>query len=412
LDFAYHYTQEQECFRQEVGPLLDACLSTAAQQRPPASGPPEHGWEEIASLKKWLGQRGWLLPDFTQDGHRVGLSQSRQLVLWEELEERDLLSLVAESGWSLAQAVAQWGTESQAASLLPALVRGEVSCWRCVIEEGLEPDGETLTIEAVEDSDDFVLDGNGMFSGISPRPDYVWVLARIRRGDAATPITASFLAPANLTGIAFPPARPQVDSPDRPVNFAQVRVPRTCLLGSGGEGWFLMTSSLLAEQSLRHPQRADAALDDLLRYADGTCRNGVKLSEEPVLQQLLMEAYTSGGLLRLLRTRDAWLRDSGGEVTYQEAQTRLWERRSALRLAEIVREVVGLYALLDSRDPRSPAGGRFESQQRGSLALYQGSPGVERESDIIARHLGLGRDRQWSPDATSPGVDADAPVVN
>ena len=402
MDFVYHYTQEQERFRQEVRLLLDTNPSTVSTGKAPLSDAQQATWEQIDSLKKRLGRRGWLLPGLAGDGGRMALGNSCQLVLWEELEKCGLLCVVAESGWSLAQAVAQWGDDSQIESLLPALGRGEASFSRYVLDEGMEPYGATLGIEAVEDSDDFVLDGEGVFTGLAPHPDYLWTLARIRREETTEPITASFLLPTGLSGITFAADRRLLDKQERLVTFAQARVPRSCMLGGEGDGWLLMASSLLGERALQHPHRADAALEELLRYADDTSRNGVRLSEEPVLQQLLMEAYTGSRLLRLLRTRDAWTRESGGEVTYQEAQTRLWERRNALRLAEIVREVVGLYALLDCDDPRAPAEGRFESQQRDSLALHHGTPGVDWESEIIARHLGLERSRKELPAALLP----------
>ena len=169
-----------------------------------------------------------------------------------------------------------------------------------------------------------------------------------------------------------------------------------------------MASALLWEQALCHPQRADNVLEGLLRHANETARDGVMLSELPVYKQLLMEAYTNSRLLRLFRTRDAWLRDSNSAITYQEAQTRAWGKRTALRQAEIVREVMGLYALLDSRDPRSPAGGTFEMQQRSSLAQHEQAPEVEGDASAIARHLGLGQPSQSSSVGPALSVPARA----
>jgi alkylation response protein AidB-like acyl-CoA dehydrogenase len=244
-----------------------------------------------------------------------------------------------------------------------------------------------------------------MFVGLAPSPDYLWTLARLQRGaDSRETVTASFLVPAGRKGITLATSRRLIDGTENPVQFSEVRVPRSCMLGQEGNGWLLMGSSALEEQALRHPQRSEETVEALLRYADETCRDGLALSEQQVYQQLLMEAYTNSRLLRLYRTRDAWIRDSGSEITYQEAQTRLWERRTALRLAEIVREVVGLYALLDDRDPRSPATGKFEAQQRKSLALNSQAIEMEGDMNAVARQLGLGRRREEGPGGQSADV--------
>ena len=113
------------------------------------------------------------------------------------------------------------------------------------------------------------------------------------------------------------------------------------------------------------------------------------LDRQELLQQLVMESYIKSRVARLFRMRDAWMRENGNHITYQQAQTRLWEGHAAMRLAEIVREVAGPYSLLDRQDPRAPAEGRFELQQRGSLDQNSSNGHWLADRKAIARHLGL-----------------------
>ena len=115
------------------------------------------------------------------------------------------------------------------------------------------------------------------------------------------------------------------------------------------------------------------------------------LSREPFLQQLLMEAYVTSQITRLFRTRNAWLATTGQQLTYHMAQTTLWEKQAALRLSQITREIMGIYALLDHRDPKSFLGGKFEREQRRSLTVQNPTGSSEVQADAIARHLGLSR---------------------
>jgi len=163
-------------------------------------------------------------------------------------------------------------------------------------------------------------------------------------------------------------------------------VPPHCLLGQEKDGWDLAQSTFPIPFATAYTSVQDQPLDDLLDYARTTTVQGVSIAAEPVRQQLLMEAYINRGIQRLFRMRDTWMRSTGTALTYHAAQTRLWEHRSALRLSEITREVMGVYALLDHRDPRAPNNGNFELQQR--LALTNSSASGS-DSKIIARALGL-----------------------
>ena len=163
-------------------------------------------------------------------------------------------------------------------------------------------------------------------------------------------------------------------------------MPPHCLVGQEKDGWDLARSAFLTPPLTVQPPVQDRPLDDLLDYARNTTVQGVSIAAEPARQQLLMEAYINSGIQRLFRMRDTWMRSTGVALTYHAAQTRFWERRSALRLCEITREVMGVYALLDHREARAPNKGSFESQQR--LALTDSSASGS-DSKMIAQALGL-----------------------
>ena len=233
MDFAYHYTEEQERFRREVADFLDAQLSGRVSGEGGGYAAPGMDWEQVHSLKQRLGEKGWLLPSPRQMGHTQGLTQPYRLVLWEELEKRGLLAMLAEAGWCLGGAIAQWGVGGQADTFLPALGRGEFSFWRQTIDPAIGPPAVELSIGATEDGDDYILEGEALFVGMAPSPDWLWTLACIQRegiGGGAV----SFLVPARQKGISLSTPRRLVDGPVNPVEFDQVRVPRSSMLGRKG----------------------------------------------------------------------------------------------------------------------------------------------------------------------------------
>ena len=127
-------------------------------------------------------------------------------------------------------------------------------------------------------------------------------------------------------------------------------------------------------------------VDALLQHAREAGRGGAPLSQDPVVRDLLVEAFIDAEIARLLDQRDWRLYDTGGELTYHAAQSALWRAQASARLAAIVRDVLGAYALLDQRDPRAPCGGAFERHQRESL---ESAGRVSGQMDAIVQALGL-----------------------
>ena len=381
MDFTYKYTDGQQSFRREVRSWLETHLPQELQD---SSGQPvldQIGWGECAALRKKLGAKGWLAPKEPMELGGEGLDPANALVLFEELDARGLGWLTEEAAGVL-QAMGRRNNQGDRESPATAIANGRVGCWRSQIHSLDDLDPGDWGIQITRDADDCILDGEGIFQGRDPAPGYLWTLAVHDPGGHPEQAFSAFLIPPNLDGISIHPVRRMSPYQVHRICFDQVRVPPHCLVDQAKEGWFLTQSAFLTPPL---PVR-DRPLDDLLDYARTTTVQGVSIAAEPVRQQLLMEAYINRGIQRLFRMRDAWMRSTGVALTYHAAQTRLSEQRSALRLSEITREVMGVYALLDHRDARAPKNGSFALQQR--LALADGRS-AGSDSKMIADALGL-----------------------
>lgn len=381
MDFTYKYTDGQQSFRREVRSWLETHLPQELQD---SSGQPvldQIGWGECAALRKKLGAKGWLAPKEPMELGGEGLDPANALVLFEELDARGLGWLTEEAAGVL-QAMGRRNNQGDRESPATAIANGRVGCWRSQIHSLDDLDPGDWGIQITRDADDCILDGEGIFQGRDPAPGYLWTLAVHDPGGHPEQAFSAFLIPPNLDGISIHPVRRMSPYQVHRICFDQVRVPPHCLVDQPKEGWFLTQSAFLTPPL---PVR-DRPLDDLLDYARTTTVQGVSIAAEPVRQQLLMEAYINRGIQRLFRMRDAWMRSTGAALTYHAAQTRLSEQRSALRLSEITREVMGVYALLDHRDARAPKNGSFALQQR--LALADGRS-AGSDSKMIADALGL-----------------------
>ena len=379
MDFAYHYTEEQERFRAEVSAWLDA------------NSPPETaltaGGAAWVRLRLALGEKAWLAPSLPVEQGGAGLTADHTVIVLEELDRRGLLVVHDAAGAQLRSALLESGSESLRRELVPVLASGRAVVWRIVLDEHAEPGGDTLGVSARPDGDGFILDGEAAFTGAGATPTHLWTLAA-SDGDGAI---LALVVPAGLHGVSVSTPRTLAGDSVHRATFEDVWVPRTSMLGDEGDGWRVARTAALQDPALELPApELSREAEALLRFARETTHEGRPLSEEPVRRMLLVEAYVDSRLSRLLTMRNQWRRSAGLPLTYELAQAEMLNERAALRLSHITQEVAGIYALLDADDPRA-ASPNFASQQRESVAGQNptGLPDARRQA--IAEALGMGK---------------------
>ena len=393
MDFQYHYTPHQERFRAEAARWLDANIPPGMDPvvcRHPATD----DWPALIRLRLLLGQKGWLSPQEPVSRGGLGADQGEEVALAEELAVRGLAWLLDPGAASLRRALNAQATQAQIDEFLGPVARGELSVWHTHLDPDSVPDPSDIGVVAAEDGDDYVLNGLEQFTGVGPKPDLLWALVKMCGGPGEkrpdSDLTFSCLVPANLEGISYGESQQLTADGPRSVAFDQVRVPRYYLLGLPGEGALLMqTTASEAPEGPAFPS-PDPEKDELQqRLLDIATQAVNDPDRQEVLLQLVMDAYIDRRVSRLFRIRDACIRQHTGNVTYHRAQTRMLEARAANRLSEVAGQVMGPYSLLNRQDPRAPAHGRFEAQQRESLARNNANDNWLMDRNTIARCLGL-----------------------
>ena len=396
MDFQYHYTPHQKRFRAGVARWLDANIPPGMDPvvcRNPATD----DWPALIRLRLLLGQKGWLSPQEPVSRGGLGATQGEEVVLAEELAVRGLAWLQDQGAAALRQALNARATQAQIDEFLAPVTRGELAVWHTRLDPDGTPDLSDIGVAAAEDGDDYVLNGLEQFTGIGPKPDFLWALVKLCDGPLEErqerpdfDLTFSCLVPADLEGISYAESRRLSAGGPRSVAFDQVRVPRYYLLGLPGEGALLMQTAAAGATENPAPHGADPETDVLQqRLLDLATQSVNDPDRREVLLQLVMDSYIDRRVSRLFRLRNAYMLQNEKDVTYQQAQTRMWDRRAAKRLSEAASQVLGPFSLLDREDPRAPAHGWFEGQQRESLARNSANDDWLMDRKTIARCLGL-----------------------
>lgn len=400
MDFATHYTPEQQEFRKEVRAWLDANIPRTTAQGFPADGNnlSEEQFLWMRDFRRKLGEKGWLAPLWPKEMGGGGLPVDQAVVIEEELAERDLPQ-IGDLGLSLgAPAIRAWGTDEQKQRFIPPILKGEIITWQVFTEPEAGSDLASLKTRAVEDGDDFVINGNKIFVGSKYHADYLYTLAVTDPTAPRHQNISAFMVPAGSPGLTITHLDLMAGGGKRMIYFEDVRVPREYLIGGDagrGKGWWVAQTTLELEHGGSGRVGRNKLVDKFIEYCKATRRNGRTLSSDPINQQILADMYIRSHVGRLLGLRNFWMRNSSQKFSYEGSQFSLWGKTFSPWLAEKMMEVAGPFAMIDTPD-LALSRGEVENHQRQSLATHPGgTPEIQRV--IMARAIGMSR----SPNRTA-----------
>ena len=385
MNFAF--TPEEEAFRQEVRAFLQAEL----RDRP--SGGPE-AWQFHRDFLKKLAERGWLTLAWPKEWGGQGASHMKQLVYNEEVAYYEAPANDMGSD-RVGPTIMLYGTEEQKQRYLPSIVRGEAVWCQGFSEPGSGSDLASLQTKAVQDGDEFVINGSKIWTSLAHLAQRMILLARTDPDAPKHKGISYFLLDMDTPGVTI---RPLVDMLGRhqfnQVFFDNVRVPRDCLLGELNRGWYVATSTLDFERS--GIQRVIGSMrnyERLLQYARETLQDGRPLIDRPQIRHRLAELKIEFEIGRILAYRVAWMQGQRLVPNYEASVSKLYGSELAQRLAGAGVRILGLAGQLAPGSPYAPLQGSFQSLYLSAAALTVAAGTSEVQRNIIAtRGLGLPRD--------------------
>jgi 3-oxocholest-4-en-26-oyl-CoA dehydrogenase alpha subunit len=393
MDFAVHYTPEQEQFRQEVRDWLQVNVAPGLGEHPEHDEPVEI-YRQRRQLGRRLGERGWLYPLGGREYGGGGLTLDATLVLIEEMQRVGLsLPPYYDSGGVIGSVAIQvWGTEEQKQAFLPKIYRGEQRTWQLLTEPGAGSDVAAASTQAVRHGDGYRITGEKVFIGSANGADALWTL--VRTGDAAArhQNLSWFMIDADAPGITITPMRLIGGTDKNSVHFDNVEVPALNLVGGENQGWTVATTHLELEHGLRIDNLIGQRLE---RYWEALLVQWQKrlasspVPPSPVARDLLVQAYVRKEVVRLLGVRNFWLSSGAEELTYEGPQAYFMEKTTTQWLAQAMIDLLGTGAVVDADG--SQASALIASAQAGSIYEMHGGGTAEIQKMIIARRLGLGR---------------------
>jgi len=380
----FDFSPEEDAFRAKVRDFLDTAL-------PSDYDPAEHGYGRNPEFqKKWnqaLGDAGWLGYAWPKEAGGGGATIIEQFILKEEMSARRAPALGSDFmglTW-VGPSIIQYGTAEQKKKFLPELLAGKSLWCTGYSEPGSGSDLASLSTRAERDGDDYVVNGQKIWTTLAHTAKYIFMLVRTESSSRYGGITC-LLLPMDTPGIEVQPipSLTGVHSFNQ-VFFNDVRVPVTTRLGKEGEGWKVVVGALAHERSgiseatekLRH-------IEDLENLARERMRNGRPALQDPEVRRKLASFRTRIAAMRLTGMRHLTHQLQGKRPSSETSINKLLRGQLEIEMDAFSMGLVGTQAQTE---------GKWQSLSLNyhGTVIGGGTPNIQR--NIIAeRILGLPKD--------------------
>jgi len=314
--------------------------------------------EYVKYLRDWqrkLYEGGWAGISWPKEYGGRGATLMEQAIFQEELARANAPQLIGTIGLSLVgPTIIALGTDEQKSRYLPPILSGEEIWCQGFSEPNAGSDLASLGTKALRDGDDFVVNGQKIWTSFAQIADWCLLLVRT---DAEAPkhkgITC-LLADMRGEGVTVRPLRQMSgDAGFNEVFFSNARVPAAQVLGEVNKGWTTAITALMNE-------RANLGtgvqvvfkrnLEALIARARTVERGGRPASEDPLVRQKLAQAYLELEILRLNTNRALTsLAQTGAPGPEGSIQKLYWSEMNQ-RTQQTAQEILGPYGQLKDFD--------------------------------------------------------------
>src|SRR6185436_16313885 len=253
-------------------------------------------------------EAGYLGMDWPKEWGGRGAGKVEKSIYEEEMARADAPPILNTLGIGLlGPALIHHGTEEQRRRFLPPMLSGDEIWCQGFSEPASGSDLASLRTSAVIDGDDFVLNGQKVWTTFGPWADWIFVLARTDPKDRYGGISF-LLMKLDTPGVTVRPLRQITgESEFGEVFFEEARVPRANLVGKIGEGWKIAMTVLAYERgavALAYSSRYGRDIEALAKSCQELGRTSPSVREKLARLVVENEVMRSNGIRMLANLAD------------------------------------------------------------------------------------------------------------
>lgn len=379
---------KSDAFREEVRVFLDEHLDTEIIERAHRTGT-----NHDKDFHRAIGTKGWIAASWPAEYGGQERDPFEMTALRDELR----LAGAPTDGMGLSlivcQTIRRVATDEQKADFLPRALAGEIIMSLGYSEPDSGSDVASIKTSAVRDGDEWVINGQKMFTTLAHVADYVFLLARTNHAVPKHKGLTMFLVPLDAPGIEIHPVHTVGGERTNATFYTDVRISDHYRIGEIDRGWDVMTVALTFERGGFGLSEADRVWEQAVRWAKETRRpDGSRVIDDPYVRERLAAMRTNNEVARLLAYRTTFVAATGGLPGVEGSMHKLFYAESmAADAAELV-DMLGTEGMLQHGEGEAPVDGWVEHLFRHAAVttIYGGTSEMQR-SIIAERGLGLPR---------------------
>ena len=386
------YTPEQEQLQRELRAYF-AGLITPERREALMSTSGEYGSGDVyRETVAQMGRDGWLALGWPVEYGGQARSTMDQLIFTDEaaVAGAPVPFLTINS---VAPTIMAFGTEEQKKFYLPKIAAGDIHFSIGYSEPGAGTDLAALRTTAVREGDEYVINGQKMWTSLIQYADYVWLAVRTNTEANKHRGISVLIVPTNAEGFSWTPVHTMAGAGTSATYYSDVRVPVGNRVGEENGGWKLVTNQLNHERvALVSAQPIFTALNQVREWAQNTKdARGARLIDSEWVQLNLARVHAKAEYLKLINWELASAEAEAPSAADASA-AKVFGTEFATEAYRLLMEILGPSATLRQESPGALLRGRVERMHRSSLILTFGGGTNEVQRDIIGMTaLGLPR---------------------
>ncbi|HET9139267.1 acyl-CoA dehydrogenase family protein [Actinophytocola sp.] len=379
------YTDEQQRLRQELRAYFAGLLTP--DRRAALTGGEYGDGTAYKEVVRQMGADGWLAIGWPKEyGGRDGSALDSLIFADEAAVAGAPVPFLTIN--TVGPTIMKFGTAEQKSFYLPRIAAGEVHFSIGYSEPDAGTDLAALRTRAVRDGDDYVINGQKMWTSLISYADYVWLACRTDPDAHRHKGLSILIVPTTSPGFSWTPVHTVSGTTTSATYYADVRVPGTALVGPEHGGWPLITNQLNHERvALTSAAPIRLALRQVRQWAQATrLTDGRRVIDQEWVQVHLARVHAKAEFLKLMNWRIA----TGTDLNPAHASaTKVFGTEFAIEAYRALMEVLGPDACVRDGSPGALLRGRIERMHRSALILTFGGGTNEVQRDIVAA-IGLG----------------------
>lgn len=382
------YSKEHEALRDELRAYYDQLLTPEVDE---ARAHDEGVGQTSKDLWRRMATDGWCGLGWPEEYGGKNLTPIEQFVFFDE-SMRAGAPVPMLTINSVAPTIMRYGSDELKQEFIPRILAGEIHFAIGYTEPDAGTDLASLKTRAVRDGDEYVINGQKVFTSLATGADYVWLAVRTNPEVKKHKGISIIIVPTGTPGFKVVPIENFGGMNTNITYYEDVRVPAKYLVGEENGGWGLITNQLNHERvTLCSSGIVERHLHDVRKWAQETkLADGRRVVDQEWVQIHLARVHAKLEFLKLANWKVAWEATTGAPLQPANASViKVFGTEFYLEAARLLLEVLGTAAPLRRDSAGAVLKGRVEAMVRGMHILTFGGGVNEMQRDLITL-FGLG----------------------